>query len=76
MSVSNDAISVSSNAMSARKHAIRVCIFDIFQVDIERNITILKDREAELQKAITELDEQGDIDVDEAVTTTAPLYKQ
>ncbi|CAA9996404.1 unnamed protein product [Nesidiocoris tenuis] len=46
------------------------------KVDIERNITILKDREAELQKAITELDEQGDIDVDEAVTTTAPLYKQ
>lgn len=44
--------------------------------DLERNISILKDREAELQKAITELEEQGDIDVDEAVTTTAPLYKQ
>ncbi|KAF6200495.1 hypothetical protein GE061_004938, partial [Apolygus lucorum] len=44
--------------------------------DLDRNIHILEDRQAELQKAITELEEQGDIDVDEAVTTTAPLYKQ
>ncbi|KAK9499284.1 hypothetical protein O3M35_002343 [Rhynocoris fuscipes] len=46
------------------------------KADLERNIELLKEREVELEKAISELGEQGDIDVDEAVTTTTPLYKQ
>lgn len=44
--------------------------------DLERNIDLLKERDAELEKAINELGEQGEVDVDEAVTTTTPLYKQ
>jgi hypothetical protein len=47
-----------------------------FQVELDKNITILKDKEQELEKAIERMSEQQPIDVDEAVTTTAPLYKQ
>lgn len=37
---------------------------------------MLKDKEAELSKATERLSDQDPVDVDEAVTTTAPLYKQ
>lgn len=36
----------------------------------------MKEKEVELDKAINRLSEEEEIDVDEAVTTTAPLYKQ
>lgn len=48
----------------------------IFQVELDKNISILKDKEKELEKDIERLSEQQPLDVDEAVTTTAPLYKQ
>ncbi|XP_017780496.1 PREDICTED: tumor susceptibility gene 101 protein [Nicrophorus vespilloides] len=44
--------------------------------DLDKNITVLKDKEQELDKAIERLSNQESIDVDDAVTTTAPLYKQ
>lgn len=47
-----------------------------FQVELDKNISILKDKEKELEKDIERLSEQQPLDVDEAVTTTAPLYKQ
>jgi ESCRT-I complex subunit TSG101 len=37
---------------------------------------LLKDKEQELDKAIERLSSEEEIDVDDAVTTTAPLYKQ
>lgn len=46
------------------------------QVELDKNISILKDKEKELEKDIERLSEQQPLDVDEAVTTTAPLYKQ
>lgn len=46
------------------------------QGDLDRNIAVLKDKEQELDKAIEKLSTQESIDVDDAVTTTAPLYKQ
>lgn len=48
----------------------------MFQNEVERNVTVLKEKEVELDKAISRLSEEEEIDVDEAVTTTAPLYKQ
>lgn len=48
----------------------------LFQVELDKNISILKDKEQELEKEIERLSDQQPIDVDEAVTTTAPLYKQ
>ncbi|EEZ99668.1 tumor susceptibility gene 101 protein [Tribolium castaneum] len=44
--------------------------------DLDKNITLLKDKEQELDKAIERLSNEEEIDVDDAVTTTAPLYKQ
>ncbi|XP_012273836.1 tumor susceptibility gene 101 protein isoform X2 [Orussus abietinus] len=44
--------------------------------ELEKNINILQDKEAELQKEISKLSDNQSIDVDEAVTTIAPLYKQ
>ncbi|XP_030755968.1 tumor susceptibility gene 101 protein [Sitophilus oryzae] len=46
------------------------------QKDLEKNITVLKDKEQELGTAIERIGNQESIDVDDAVTTTAPLYKQ
>lgn len=46
------------------------------QYDLDRNITMLKDKEQDLDKAIQNLNGQESIDVDDAVITTAPLYKQ
>ncbi|XP_043512845.1 tumor susceptibility gene 101 protein [Frieseomelitta varia] len=46
------------------------------QTELEKNITILQDKEAELEKEIAKLSDNQSIDVDEAVTTIAPLYKQ
>ncbi|XP_054274933.1 tumor susceptibility gene 101 protein-like isoform X1 [Macrosteles quadrilineatus] len=44
--------------------------------ELERNISLLKEKEVELDKALSRLSDEEPIDVDEAVTTTAPLYKQ
>ncbi|CAG9864501.1 unnamed protein product [Phyllotreta striolata] len=44
--------------------------------DLDKNITMLQDKEQELEKAIERISNQESIDVDDAVTTTAPLYKQ
>lgn len=46
------------------------------QSDLDRSITVLKEKEQELDKAIERLNNEEEIDVDDAVTTTAPLYKQ
>lgn len=51
-------------------------ILILFQNDLDKNITLLKDKEEELDKAIERISNEEPIDVDEAVTTTAPLYKQ
>lgn len=44
--------------------------------DLDKYIAVLKDKEDELDKAIERLNNQENIDVDDAVITTAPLYKQ
>ncbi|XP_053994350.1 tumor susceptibility gene 101 protein [Hylaeus anthracinus] len=46
------------------------------KAELEKNINILQDKEAELEKEIAKLSDNQSIDVDEAVTTIAPLYKQ
>ncbi|XP_034254222.1 tumor susceptibility gene 101 protein isoform X2 [Thrips palmi] len=46
------------------------------QEELDKNISMLKDKEQELSKATERLSDEDPVDVDEAVTTTAPLYKQ
>lgn len=51
-------------------------LFTLLQEELDKNITMLKDKEQELSKATERLSDEDPVDVDEAVTTTAPLYKQ
>uniref|UniRef100_A0A182JGT1 UEV domain-containing protein n=1 Tax=Anopheles atroparvus TaxID=41427 RepID=A0A182JGT1_ANOAO len=44
--------------------------------ELTKSITVLKDKEKDLERALESLENVESIDVDEAVTTTAPLYKQ
>lgn len=46
------------------------------EVELKKNIQLLRDKDAELTKSLETLEQNDQIDVDEAVTTTAPLYKQ
>lgn len=46
------------------------------KTELEKNIQILKDKEIELDKEINKLLTNKSIDIDEAVTPIAPLYKQ
>lgn len=44
--------------------------------DLIRNIAILKSKEEELDKSLETFEKMDDVQVDETVVTTAPLYKQ
>lgn len=44
--------------------------------ELKKNIQLLTDKDVELTKTLETLEQNDQIDVDEAVTTTAPLYKQ
>lgn len=46
------------------------------QSELKANITVLQDKQQSLEKSLESIDQSNGIDVDEAVTTTAPLYKQ
>uniref|UniRef100_A0A8D8QAP5 Tumor susceptibility gene 101 protein n=2 Tax=Cacopsylla melanoneura TaxID=428564 RepID=A0A8D8QAP5_9HEMI len=46
------------------------------KTELERNISFLKEKDTELDSILAVLLEKTDVDVDEAVTTTAPIYKQ
>ncbi|XP_050695886.1 tumor susceptibility gene 101 protein-like [Eriocheir sinensis] len=50
---------------------------DLEQTELDKNVRILREREAEMKAVVARLSSATDpLDVDEAVTTTAPLYKQ
>lgn len=46
------------------------------EAELKKNIQLLQDKDVELTKSLEMLEQNDQIDVDEAVTTTAPLYKQ
>ncbi|KAH8398877.1 hypothetical protein KR222_009745 [Zaprionus bogoriensis] len=46
------------------------------QVELQKNISVLRDKEQELKESLETLESAEAIDPDEAVTTTAPLYRQ
>lgn len=46
------------------------------EIELKKNIQVLRDKDVELAKSLDTLEQNDQIDVDEAVTTTAPLYKQ
>lgn len=58
------------------KWKYRFHVYYVFQNDLKANIAILEEKEESLKKSLETLEKVDEIDVDEAVTTTAPLYKQ
>lgn len=49
---------------------------DSEESDLKRHLSMLRTKDQELEKQLEALNKIDKIDVDEAVTTTAPLYKQ
>ncbi|XP_064490232.1 tumor susceptibility gene 101 protein-like [Ornithodoros turicata] len=46
------------------------------QAELEANLQTLGERNEEMKELVAKMENQGAMDVDEAVVTTAPLYKQ
>lgn len=46
------------------------------KVEIENNIKLLHDKDQEVKEVLQKLDNQDKLDIDEAVVTTTPLYRQ
>ncbi|KAL5011153.1 hypothetical protein ScPMuIL_013458 [Solemya velum] len=44
--------------------------------EIEGNIQLLKSKDSEIKEALTKLDSQDKLNIDETVVTTTPLYRQ
>lgn len=44
--------------------------------EIESNITLLKEKDREIKEALQKVENQDKLDIDEAVITTTPLYRQ
>uniref|UniRef100_A0A1B0DB50 Uncharacterized protein n=1 Tax=Phlebotomus papatasi TaxID=29031 RepID=A0A1B0DB50_PHLPP len=46
------------------------------EADLKRHLSVLNDKKEELDKSLEAFERKDGIDVDEAVSTTAPLYRQ
>lgn len=46
------------------------------KVEIENNIALLEEKDKEVKEVLRKLDNQDKLDIDEAVVTTTPLYRQ
>lgn len=46
------------------------------EADLKKDLQLLKEKDEELTKTLETLEKSDEIDVDEAISTTAPLYKQ
>lgn len=46
------------------------------KMEIENNIKLLQDKDQEVKEVLQKLDNQDKLDIDEAVVTTTPLYRQ
>ncbi len=48
----------------------------LLQTDVERNIALLTEKNEEIQNVLTRMENREQLDIDEAVVPTAPLYRQ
>jgi ESCRT-I complex subunit TSG101 len=48
----------------------------ILQSEIGANIILLKQKDGEVKETLSRLENQEQINIDDAVVTTAPLYRQ
>ena len=50
--------------------------FLFFQNDVDRNVAILKHKDEEITKAIQNMTVEEEVNIDEAIVASCPLYKQ
>ena len=55
---------------------ISACDHCWWQMTIESNIVLLKTKDQEVKEALQRMEQNEKVDVDEAVITTTPLYRQ
>ena len=56
---------------------VNVGFYDrVFQNDVERNTSLLQEKNEEMTSVLARMENNDELDIDEAVTPTAPLYKQ
>ena len=46
------------------------------QVEIANNIRLLSDKDDEVKEAVQKMDGHEEVNIDEAIVTTTPLYRQ
>ncbi|XP_013789333.1 tumor susceptibility gene 101 protein-like isoform X2 [Limulus polyphemus] len=46
------------------------------QVELESNVRILREKNNEMKEILSKMEDQDGVEIDDAVVTTAPLYKQ
>ena len=57
--------------------SIFILVYVIYlQSEIGANITLLKQKDGEVKDTLSRLENQEQITIDDAVVTTAPLYRQ
>ena len=55
---------------------IHLTVYLCLQNDLEHNTKLLEEKNKEMTAALSQMENNEKLDIDEAVTPTAPLYKQ
>lgn len=49
---------------------------ELEEAELRKNLVTLKEKDEELDKCLETIEKAGDINIDDAVFTTTPLYRQ
>ncbi|XP_041351921.1 tumor susceptibility gene 101 protein-like isoform X2 [Gigantopelta aegis] len=73
-----DVLRKTQSELVAGKEKLERMISDLERekTDVEENIKTLREKDNEVKEAVTKLENSGPLDIDEAVVTTTPLYRQ
>lgn len=73
-----DVLTKTQKDLTAGKQKLEMIISDLEKEkdEIEKNISLLKDKDKEVKDAIQKMESNENLSVDEAVVTTTPLYRQ
>lgn len=55
---------------------VNILFVVLIQTEIDGNIQLLKQKDEEVKETLSRLENQDQLSIDDAVVTTAPLYRQ
>ena len=58
------------------KFPVLLLLYVTFQNDVERNIAVLTEKNEEIKNVLSRMENREQVDIDEAVVPTTPLYRQ